>query len=136
MEEGCTRASSAGRRGRRGGQSAAEALMPGFVVTPHLDRDKRAAHRAHVRRPRSTSASLGLDEPQLEDRTNLRWFRFLLAFVLGTSMWFLAGYVGWTDDRTWQHLLPSWLRAVLSGVVWGVGMSLYFGWTDRRANRQ
>jgi hypothetical protein len=73
---------------------------------------------------------------RLENRTYLRWFRFLLAFLLGTSIWFLAGYFGWTDDRTGQHLLPSWLRAVLSGVVWGVGMSLYFEWTGRRENRR
>jgi hypothetical protein len=73
---------------------------------------------------------------RLENRTYLRGFRFLLGFVLGTIMWFLVGYFGWTSDRAEQELLPSLLRVVLSGAVWAVGMSLYFEWADRRANRE
>jgi hypothetical protein len=66
----------------------------------------------------------------------LRWFRFLLGFVLGSVAAFLLGYFGWSGDRTEHELLPSLLRAGLGGVIWGAGMTAMFEWNDRMANRE
>jgi hypothetical protein len=73
---------------------------------------------------------------RLENRTYLRWFRFLLGVLLGSLTVFLQGYFGWSSDRTEHELLPSLLRAPLGGVLWGLGMAVYFEWADHRARRE
>jgi hypothetical protein len=73
---------------------------------------------------------------RLENRTYLRWFRFLLGFLLGSLMVFLLGYFGWSSDRTEHELLASLLRALLGGVLWGLGTAAYLQWADRRARRE
>ena len=73
---------------------------------------------------------------RLENRTYLRWFRVLLGFLLGSLMVFVLGYFGWSSDRTEHELLPSLLRALLGGVVWGLGFAAYLEWADRRARRE
>jgi hypothetical protein len=50
-------------------------------------------------------------------------------------MVFLLGYFGWSSDRTEHELLPSLLRALLGGVLWGLGFAAYLEWADRRARR-
>lgn len=72
---------------------------------------------------------------RLENRTYLRWFRFLLHFLLGTLVFFLLNYFGWID-RTEHELVPSLLRAMFNGVFLGVGMTAYYEWMDRRAERE
>jgi len=75
-------------------------------------------------------------ESRLENRTNLRWFRFLLHFLLGTLVFFLLHYFGWSDDRTEHEVVPSLLRAMFGAVFLGVGMTAYYEWMDRRAERE
>src|SRR5215211_886230 len=53
---------------------------------------------------------------RLENRTNLRWFRFLLHFLLGTLVFFLLNYFGWSDDRTEHEVVPSLLCAMFGAV--------------------
>jgi hypothetical protein len=69
---------------------------------------------------------------RVENRTYLRWFRFRLGFLLGSLMEFLLGYFGWSSDRTEHELIPSLLRALLGGVFWGLVMTTYLEWADRR----
>ena len=59
-----------------------------------------------------------------------------LAFCLGSLMEFLLGYFGWSSDRTEHELIPSLLRALLGGVFWGLVMTTYLEWADRRARRE
>jgi hypothetical protein len=73
---------------------------------------------------------------RLENRTYLRWFRFLLGFVLGSLAFFLSGYLGWGDDRTAHELLPSLLRGGIGGVFFGLGMTALLEWSDLRADRE
>ncbi len=73
---------------------------------------------------------------RLENRSYLRGFRFLIGFVLGSLVFFLLGYFGWSSDATEHELLPSLLRAGLGGVFWSLGMTAYFEWADRRAGRE
>ena len=73
---------------------------------------------------------------RLENRTNLRWFRFLLHFLLGTLVFFLLNYFGWSDHRTEHEVVPSLLRAMFGAVFIGVGMTAYYEWMDRRAERE
>ena len=73
---------------------------------------------------------------RLEDRTYLRWFRFLVGVVLGWLASFLSGYFGWTNYRTEHEVLPSLLRGGIGGVLLGLGMTALFEWSDRSANRE
>jgi uncharacterized membrane protein YidH (DUF202 family) len=73
---------------------------------------------------------------RLENRTYLRWFRFLLGFLIFTLTFFLLHYFGWSDHRTEHQLVPSLLRAMVNGVFLGAVMTAYFEWMDRRAERE
>ena len=73
---------------------------------------------------------------RLEDRTYLRWFRFLLHFLLGTPVFFLLHYFGWSNNRTEHELVPSLLRAVFGAMFFGVGMTAYYEWIDGRAEQE
>jgi hypothetical protein len=73
---------------------------------------------------------------RLENRTYLGWFCFLLAYLTGTLTWFLLGYFGWSDYRAEHQVLPSLLRAVVGGAFFGLIMTAFFEWQDRRADRE
>lgn len=58
---------------------------------------------------------------RLENRTYLRWFRFLLHVLLGTFVFFLLHYFGWSDHRTDHEVVSSLLRAMFGGVFFRGG---------------
>jgi dsRNA-specific ribonuclease len=60
----------------------------------------------------------------------------LLHFLLGTLVFFLLNYFGWSDDRTEHEVVPSLLHAMFGAVFLGVGMTAYYEWMDRRAERE
>jgi hypothetical protein len=51
-------------------------------------------------------------------------------------VFFLLHYFGWSDDRTEHELVPSLLRAVFGAMFFGVGMTAYYEWMDRRAEQE
>ena len=56
--------------------------------------------------------------------------------LIGTLMWFLLGYFGWSDHRTEHQLVPSLLRAVFGGMFFGLWTTVWFEWMDRPAERE